>query len=88
MHKLIIAAAAIAALTGVAAVAAPGSSQGVRAAAEQAAITQDAAFIFGGHRHCWYTRGWNGPGWYWCGYSHRHGHGWGGAEGWNGWRHR
>ena len=30
--------------------------------------------------------GWHGPGWYWCGYHHRVGLGWGGPEGWNGWR--
>jgi len=44
-------------------------------------------FIIGGHRHCWYVDGWHGPGWYWCGYAHRHGRGWGGPEGWQGWHH-
>jgi hypothetical protein len=51
------------------------------------ATVEKTQFIFEGHRHCWYPDGWHGPGWYWCGYRHRHGLGWGGPEGWNGWRH-
>jgi hypothetical protein len=42
-------------------------------------------FVFGGHRHCWYDDGWHGPGFYWCGYGHRQGRGWGGPEGYRGW---
>jgi len=87
MRKFILATAAVAAFaTG--ALAAPTPSQTIRAAVDDLAVTQEAAFVFGGHRHCWYARGWNGPGWYWCGYSHRKDRGWGGNEGWNGWRHR
>jgi hypothetical protein len=41
--------------------------------------------FFGGHRYCWYWDGWNGPGWYWCGYRWRRNFGWGGAEEWHGW---
>src|SRR5580658_7433714 len=26
-------------------------------------------FIFGGHNFCWYESGWQGPGFYWCGYA-------------------
>jgi hypothetical protein len=54
-----------------------------------AKITQveKAQFFFGGRRFCWYPGGWKGPGWYWCGYSWRHGFGWGGGMGWQGWRH-
>ena len=44
-------------------------------------------FVFGGHKHCWYAEGWHGAGWYWCGYAHRDGKGWGGPEGWQGWKH-
>ena len=29
--------------------------------------------------------GWNGPGWYWCGYAWRRGYGWGGGYGYHGW---
>jgi hypothetical protein len=28
-------------------------------------------FFFGGHDWCWYDGGWQGPGWYWCGYGDR-----------------
>ena len=46
-------------------------------------------FLFGGHDYCWYDDGWRGGGWYWCGYGHREGYGWGGGEGFNGWsQHR
>ncbi|MGA3302855.1 MAG: hypothetical protein ABSC72_06150 [Methylovirgula sp.] len=45
------------------------------------------AFFFGGHNYCWYPDGWQGPGWYWCGYAERQGYGWGGGEGWHGWNH-
>ncbi len=44
-------------------------------------------FIFGGRTFCWYDIGWQGPGFYWCGYAERRGFGWGGGAGWNGWRH-
>src|ERR1700743_3388368 len=49
---------------------------------------QDAVgqFLFGGRDYCWYDDGWRGPGWYWCGYGYRDGYGWGGGEGFNGWR--
>ena len=35
--------------------------------------------------YCWYDDGWQGPGWYWCGYESDVGAGWGGPYGWNGW---
>jgi hypothetical protein len=50
-------------------------------------LVEKTEWIFGGHRHCWYLDGWHGPGWYWCGYGHRRGRGWGGPEGYQGWRH-
>src|SRR5271154_6024142 len=46
----------------------------------------DAAFVYGGRNYCWYSGGWKGPGWYQCGFALRHGLGWGGGVGWNGWR--
>lgn len=58
------------------------------AAAEGLSAVEQVQFVFGGHRHCWYPDGWHGPGWYWCGYRLRHGHGWAGGEGYRGWRHR
>lgn len=44
------------------------------------------SFLFGGRQYCWYDAGWQGPGWYWCGYQSRRGLGWGGGDGWNGHR--
>ena len=46
---------------------------------------EQAQFIFGGRNYCWYDDGWQGPGYYWCGYAWRRGFGWGGGEGWHGW---
>jgi hypothetical protein len=48
---------------------------------------EQAQFVFNGRPYCWYDDGWQGPGWYWCGYAYRTGLGWGGGYGWNGWRH-
>ena len=45
-------------------------------------------FIYGGRNYCFYPNGWNGPGFYWCGYAFRRGLGWGGGRGWHGWDHR
>lgn len=45
-------------------------------------------FGFGGREYCWYDECWRGPGWYWCGYGHRYGAGWGGGEGFQGWGER
>jgi hypothetical protein len=49
---------------------------------------QQSQFIFGGRNYCFYPNGWNGPGFYWCGYAWRRGFGWGGGHGWHGWDHR
>ena len=57
-------------------------------AADDLSAVEQVQFFFGGHRHCWYPDGWRGPGWYWCGYRWRRGLGWGGGEGFRGWRHR
>jgi hypothetical protein len=63
-----------------------GGADAIRKAAENGAITQQAQFLFGGRNYCWYDDAWQGPGWYWCGYAHRPGFGWGGGIGWNNWR--
>jgi hypothetical protein len=42
-------------------------------------------YNWGGNRYCWYDYGWNGPGFYWCGYAARRGYGWGGPRGWHHW---
>jgi hypothetical protein len=54
---------------------------------DQLSLIEKAQFVFGGKKHCWYLDGWHGPGWYWCGYAKRKGMGWGGPEGYNGWKH-
>ena len=49
-------------------------------------IEKAQVFLWQGHRYCWYDDGWQGPGFYWCGYARRHGLGWGGGAGWHGWQ--
>jgi hypothetical protein len=63
------------------------ATTGMSAAADRLTTVEQVDYRWGGHRHCWYADGWNGPGWYWCGYHHRRGFGWGGGEGYRGWRH-
>ena len=46
------------------------------------------AFVWDGQRYCWYDDGWEGPGFYWCGYAWRSGYGWGGPSGFHGWHHK
>jgi hypothetical protein len=43
-------------------------------------------FVWNGDNYDWYDDGWNGPGFYIVGYQFRRGHGYGGGEGWHGWR--
>lgn len=63
-------------------------AQGVanHAAPDSAFPLEEAQYAFGGRQFCWYNNGWQGPGWYWCGYAFRRGYGWGGGYGWHGWR--
>jgi len=58
----------------------------LRAAIDTSALTENVQlYVFGGRNYCWYDWGWNGPGWYWCGYGARRGFGWGGGYGYRGW---
>ena len=75
-------------MSGLAEAVAIGSYYGSRAADDDLNMVQNAQFIYEGRQHCWYDRGWHGPGWYWCGYAFRRGLGWGGEAGWNGWERR
>jgi hypothetical protein len=52
----------------------------------EAPALEPVQFFYGGQTYCWYAGGWQGPGFYWCGYAWRQGLGWGGGSGWNGWR--
>ena len=63
-------------------------SEGLRAALGSLDIVEKAqVLIWRGRRYCWYDDGWQGPGFYWCGYAWRQGFGWGGGSGWHGWQH-
>jgi hypothetical protein len=42
-------------------------------------------YVHEGRRYCFYFEGWQGPGWYRCGFAWRRGLGWGGVYGWNSW---
>jgi len=64
------------------------AASGMSAAVDRLTLIDQVQFIYGGHKHCWYPDGWNGPGWYWCGYRLRKGRGWGGGEGYRGWKRR
>src|SRR5947209_6480982 len=63
-----------------------GAPSGVRSAADSLGIVEKTQYFYGGRNYCWYPDGWNGPGFYWCGYAFRPGFGWGGPIGWRGWR--
>ncbi len=61
----------------------------IRAAADRMSPVTEAQYAYvrywRGRRYCFYWDGWQGPGWYRCGYEWRHGYGWGGNPGWHGW---
>jgi hypothetical protein len=92
MQKLKLAVALAGALG--AGLALSGAAQAASVGAHGAAIGTAAAtlnivvhtqYVYRGRKHCWYRSGWNGAGWYRCGYATRRGYGWGGVAGWNGW---
>jgi hypothetical protein len=60
-------------------------------AADSIALTENVqVYYYRGRRYCWYEDGWQGPGYYWCGYAWRRGFGYGGGIGWGrafGWHH-
>jgi hypothetical protein len=60
---------------------------GLRAAIDSLAVTEQTQYRYGGREYCWSDGGWKGPGWYWCGYESRRGLGWGGGRGWRSWSH-
>ena len=72
--------------TGAVQAAPAGFSAQLGTAAVDLNMVENAQFIYGGRNYCFYLDGWHGPGWYWCGYAYRRGYGWGGPEGWHGWR--
>jgi hypothetical protein len=50
-------------------------------------VEQTAVFVYEGRPFCFYFDGWQGPGWYRCGFAWRRGLGWGGVYGWQGWNY-
>lgn len=82
---------AVAALTAIASLSAPAqalptaAADGLRTAFDSSNMIQNAQYVRGGRRYCWYDDGWNSAGWYRCGYAWRRGKGWGGNYGWNDW---
>ena len=44
--------------------------------------TDKSPVVWRGNKYCWYDTGWNGAGWYRCGFEKSNGHGWGVPEGW------
>ena len=63
-----------------------GGAIGLSVAAAQFAPVQQVQFFYDGRNYCWYDDGWQGPGFYLCGFAWNEGYGWGGGYGWNGWR--
>jgi hypothetical protein len=61
-----------------------GLADGARAGLDRLNILE-TVHMRRGQNYCWYEDGWNGSGWYVCGYAGRKGYGWGGPYGWNGW---
>lgn len=62
-----------------------GIAGGLPLSSQHFKMIETAHYVWGGHGYCWNDDGWNGPGWYRCGYAGRNGQGWGGPEGWHGW---
>jgi hypothetical protein len=60
---------------------------GIRLSASSVDLAEAVQFFWEGRRYCWYDDGWQGPGFYWCGYRWHRGFGWGGGYGWHGWHH-
>ena len=46
---------------------------------------EEVQYRWRGRSYCFYPDGWQGPGWYRCGWQRRRGMGWGGPMGWRGW---
>ena len=63
------------------------AGNGLNSAIDTLGLTEPVQiYVYGGRRYCWYDDGWNGEGWYWCGYQFRRGFGYGGGVGFRGWR--
>ena len=61
--------------------AAPWPAPGQPRLVSRSTMIERAHSVWGRQGYCWYDEGWNGAGWYRCGYASRDGKGWGGAQG-------
>ena len=89
MHKLTLTVAALALCAGAFAVTNANAlpfGPGLGQTADAIGLVEKSQFLYGGRNYCWYDDGWQGPGFYWCGFNFRRGLGWGGPMGWHGWR--
>ena len=90
MRKFVMALATVAVMAGASLIgsaqAAPvGLLDGERTVIGGSNMIVDVRNAWGGKNYCWYGDGWNGAGWYQCGYGWRRGYGWGGPYSWHGW---
>ncbi|WP_305953006.1 hypothetical protein [Beijerinckia mobilis] len=87
LRKMIVSTLAAAGLMTsiVAAPALPFADREISGQGTESLPVETVQFFWGGRNYCWYPGGWQGPGWYWCGYAWRRGIGWGGPRGWRGW---
>ena len=88
MRKFALALCAASALVGANAAFQPAMAGVTPAGAIPAAppnALEEVQYRWRGRSYCFYVNGWNGPGWYRCGWRHRRGMGWGGPTGWRGW---
>ena len=59
----------------------PGAPDTMKSAVDSIAMIDNVQYVWRGQRFCFYPDGWQGPGWYRCGYHLRVGFGWGGPVG-------
>ena len=64
---------------------APIAMSGRQVAGAEFKMIEPVHNVWGDRAYCWTDNGWNGAGWYRCGYAARAGKGWGGPQGWHGW---
>jgi hypothetical protein len=64
------------------------ANERIKTGLDETGLVENVQYVWQGRTYCWYDDGWQGPGWYWCGYRHREGLGWGGGRGWRNWERR
>src|SRR5207248_9505642 len=59
--------------------------EAIASSSSREGIASSRQFTVNGRPYCFYFDGWNGAGWYRCGFASRTGAGWGGVYGWSNW---